>query len=86
MNADDTMKKTAKPTQHDWSRFDAMSEVERHAAAVSDPDAQPLAPQEPQDKKRTARLAFGCADDNRLSVTEGKLAKNTRCEPMFPCG
>jgi putative transcriptional regulator len=25
----------------DWSRFDAMSEEERHRAALSDPDAQP---------------------------------------------
>jgi putative transcriptional regulator len=56
MNADDTMKKTAKPTQHDWSRFDAMSEVERHAAAVSDPDAQPLAPQDMARMRRTPQV------------------------------
>jgi putative transcriptional regulator len=29
-------------TEHDWRRVDAMSEAERHAAALSDPDAQPL--------------------------------------------
>jgi hypothetical protein len=34
MNADDTMKTTGKTTKHDWSRFDRMSEAERHAAAV----------------------------------------------------
>jgi putative transcriptional regulator len=44
MNADDTTKRTATPTDHDWSRFDAMTEEERHAAALSDPDAQPLTP------------------------------------------
>src|SRR5207237_2324010 len=32
----------ARRTKHDWSRFDAMTEAERHAAALRDPDAQPL--------------------------------------------
>lgn len=27
---------------HDWSRFDALTPEERHAAALADPDAQPL--------------------------------------------
>ena len=44
MNADNTIKTTAKPSKHDWSRFDAMSEVQRHAAATRDPDAVPLSP------------------------------------------
>ena len=26
MNADNTMKTTTKPSKHDWSRFDAMSQ------------------------------------------------------------
>lgn len=26
--------------QHDWSALDAMTEEEKHAAALSDPDAQ----------------------------------------------
>ena len=30
-----------KPPKTDWSAFDAMSEEERHQAALSDPDAQP---------------------------------------------
>jgi hypothetical protein len=29
MNADKTMKTTAKSPNHDWSRFDAMSEAQR---------------------------------------------------------
>ena len=37
-----TTKKSARRTKHDWSRFDAMTEAERHAAALRDPDAQPL--------------------------------------------
>jgi len=36
---------TKKATRHDWSRFDAMTEEERHAAALADPDAQPLTPE-----------------------------------------
>jgi len=36
------MKKTSKgKTSQDWSAFDAMTDQERHAAALSDPDAQP---------------------------------------------
>lgn len=31
----------ANPPKADWSRFDAMTEDERHAAALADPDAQP---------------------------------------------
>jgi len=33
---------TPKTDKHDWSRLDAMTEAEVHAAALSDPDAQPL--------------------------------------------
>ena len=40
-NADAT-KKT--PAKHDWKRLDAMTEAQRHAAALSDPDAQPVTP------------------------------------------
>jgi putative transcriptional regulator len=48
-----TTKKSAKFTKHDWSRFDAMTEAERHAAALRDPDAQPL---KPEDFKRMRRV------------------------------
>lgn len=33
---------TMKTTGHDWSRADAMTDDEIHAAALKDPDAQPL--------------------------------------------
>ena len=36
-DGDTTMK-----TKHDWSRLDAMTEAQRRAAALADPDAQPL--------------------------------------------
>jgi putative transcriptional regulator len=43
-------------TKHDWSRADAMTEAERHAAAVSDPDAPPLTPQDVARMKRTPQV------------------------------
>jgi putative transcriptional regulator len=41
------------PEPHDWASFDAMSEAERHAAALADPDAQPLTPQDLSRLRRT---------------------------------
>ena len=39
-----TAKRKAVPSepQFDWSAVDAMTEVERHAAAMADPDARPI--------------------------------------------
>ncbi|MGN7125511.1 helix-turn-helix domain-containing protein [Methylorubrum thiocyanatum] len=45
-----------KSPEHDWSQFDAMSESERHAAALSDPDAQPLTSDDMQRMPRTPRV------------------------------
>src|SRR5438552_3290904 len=33
---------TMKTGKHDWRRFDALTDAEAHAAALKDPDAQPL--------------------------------------------
>jgi putative transcriptional regulator len=35
-------KKDKKTVEQDWSRFDAMTEEAVHAAALADPDAQPV--------------------------------------------
>jgi putative transcriptional regulator len=51
-----TTKTTAKPPVHDWELFDSMSEARRHAAAVSDPDARPLAPDDFKRMKRTPQV------------------------------
>jgi putative transcriptional regulator len=56
VSADDTMNTTPKPPEHDWSRFDAMTEAVRHAAALADPDAQPLTEEDFQRMKRTPRV------------------------------
>jgi putative transcriptional regulator len=51
------MKRTAKKTaaKHDWSRLDAMTEAEKHAAALSDPDNRPLTEEDMKRMRRTPR-------------------------------
>jgi len=59
MNDDDTSKitsKRAKPSTTDWSRFDAMTEAERHQAALDDPDARPLTEEDLTRMKRTPQV------------------------------
>ena len=56
MSSDITMKTTPETTKQDWSRFDAMTEAERHAAALSDPDAKPLTPGDFKRMKRTPQV------------------------------
>lgn len=53
MNAPRNSIKTAKI---DWSRLEAMTEAERHAAALSDPDAQPLTPEDFKRMQRTPQV------------------------------
>jgi putative transcriptional regulator len=42
-----------KKTRHDWSRADRMTDEEIHAAALADPDAQPLTPERLATMRRT---------------------------------
>jgi putative transcriptional regulator len=54
------MSKTArrapkKEPKHDWSRFDAMTDEERHAAAMADPDARPMTDEEWARARRVPR-------------------------------
>ena len=58
-------KKTAK---HDWSRLDALTEEDVHAAALADPDAQPLtqerlARMRRVPRARTLRRALGLTQE-----------------------
>ncbi len=81
MNDDNTMKKTTEPTKHDWRRFDAMTEAERLAAALADPDAQPLTPERLARMKRTPqvkviRRALGLSQEDfaaRFQIPLGTL-------------
>ena len=43
--------------KHDWERLDGMTEEQRHASAVKDPDAQPVTPDNEKRMKRTPRVA-----------------------------
>jgi putative transcriptional regulator len=55
MNNGHIMSKTAEAADpaSDWTRFDAMSEEERRRAALDDPDARPLGPEDFKRMKRT---------------------------------
>ena len=85
----DTMKKT--PAKPDWQRFDAMTEAERQAAALSDPDAQPVTPDNEKRMKRTPqvkiiRRALGLSQEEfaaRFHIPLGTLRdwEQSRKEP-----
>ena len=48
-------RKQAKSAKTDWTRFDAMTDAQRHRAALSDPDARPLTEDDFRRMKRTPR-------------------------------
>ncbi|TWB73486.1 putative transcriptional regulator [Nitrospirillum amazonense] len=81
MSADDTTMKTLDPDATPFARFDAMSEEERHQAAVSDPDARPLTPEDMSRMRRvpqvrTMRRALGLTQEEfaaRFHVPIGTL-------------
>ena len=50
------MNTKAESEAHDWSRFDAMTPEQSHAAALSDPDAQPLTEDDFARMKRTPQV------------------------------
>jgi putative transcriptional regulator len=93
MSDDTTTKKTATTDkhQHDWSAFDAMTEEEKHAAAMSDPDARPLTEEDFKRMKRvprakTLRRALGLSQEQfaaRFHIPLGTLRdwEQGRAEP-----
>jgi putative transcriptional regulator len=56
----------------DWSRIDAMSDEEVVAAALSDPDAQPLAAEQLARMRRVSRVK---ALRQRLGMTRAEFAE-----------
>ena len=48
--------KTVSEPRPDWSRFDGMTDADRHATAVSDRDAQPLAREDMERMPRTPQV------------------------------
>lgn len=95
MSDADTMKTTRKQTKSakktDWTRFDAMTEAQRHQAALNDPDAQPLTEQDLSRMKRTPqakiiRRALGLSQEDfaaRYHIPLGTLRdwEQGRVEP-----
>jgi len=69
------------PPKHDWNLFDSMSEKQRHAAALNDPDAQPVTPDNEKRMKRTpqvkiVRRALGLSQEDfsmRFHIPLGTL-------------
>jgi putative transcriptional regulator len=74
--------------RHDWRRFDALSDAEVHAAALADPDAQPLSDEalarmKPVPRARTLRRAlvltqeeFAARPRSVRCATGNKAARN----------
>jgi putative transcriptional regulator len=71
MSAGSTTKKMPQETPnttHDWSTLDAMTDAEKHAAALSDPDAQPITEDKwqrmkPVPRAKTLRRALGLSQE-----------------------
>jgi putative transcriptional regulator len=63
----------APPTgKTDWARLDAMTDAEVIAAALSDPDAQPLSPEALAKMKRVSRVKVL---RQRLGMTQAEFAE-----------
>jgi len=86
-----TTRNQAKSSKLDWSRFDAMTDAQRHRAALDDSDAQPLTPEDFQRMKRTPqakiiRRALGLSQEDfaaRYQIPLGTLRdwEQGRVEP-----
>ena len=80
MSSASITKKTAR-VRNDWHRFDAMTGTERHAAAMSDPDAAPLtrrdfARMRPTPRVKLIRRALGLSQEEfaaRFHIPLGTL-------------
>jgi putative transcriptional regulator len=70
-----------KRIKHDWSEADALTDPEAHAAALADPDAQPLTPERLAKIRRVPRAkslrrALGLSKEefaNRYHIPVGTL-------------
>jgi putative transcriptional regulator len=88
MNAESIMMKTV---TYDWSHFDALTDDQVHAAAIKDPDAQPLteaalAKMKRVPQARTLRRALGLTQEefaSRFHIAVGTLRdwEQGRAEP-----
>jgi putative transcriptional regulator len=63
---------TSPPGKTDWARLDAMTDEEVLAAARSDPDAQPLTPEQLAKMRRVSRVKVL---RRRLGMTQAEFAQ-----------
>jgi putative transcriptional regulator len=80
--------------KHDWSRADAMTDAEVHAAAMKDPDARPFTDEEfararKVPRSKTLRRALGLTQEEfaaRFQIPLGTLQdwEQGRAEPDPP--
>jgi putative transcriptional regulator len=88
MKSAGTSKKRAE-TSANWSQFDAMTDEQRSAAALSDPDAQPMRPTKhgkPRSRAFIIRRALGLSQEGfaeRYRIPVGTLRdwEQGRSEP-----
>jgi hypothetical protein len=82
MSKTDTTRVTLKPGDPlprgdtDWARLDAMTDEEVVAAALSDPDAQPLTPDQLVKMRRVSRVKVL---RQSLSMTQAEFARHSTC-------
>ncbi|MET3841261.1 transcriptional regulator [Bradyrhizobium sp. OAE829] len=78
MNKTDTTRVTTKPgstsprSDTDWARLDAVTDEEVVTAALSDPDAQPLTPEQLSGMRRVSRVKVL---RQRLGMTQMQFAE-----------
>lgn len=63
---------TNPPRPSDWTEFDKLTEDEIHAAALSDPDAQPATPEQLARARRVVRVELIRA---KLGLTQEEFAR-----------
>lgn len=78
MSEDDITRTNAEAAT--WTRFDALSERERDAAALRDPDAQPLTPDDMLRMRRTPQVKI-----NRRALGLSQDARPDRLRCRRPC-
>lgn len=71
-NITKTTPRSEKQPKIDWACFDAMTEEERHQAALSDPDAQPLSE---ADLERMVRIPQAKIVRRALKLTQEEFSR-----------
>lgn len=71
------------PPKTDWTAFDVMTEAERHAAALADPDGQPLTDEQLARMRRVPDVA---AIRSKLGLSVEEFAKRFRLSPELVRG